>query len=151
MRTLDFPSVAIAGLGLTLLAGAPAVAAQFTCADILLNRTMSDTSEPLRYPYPKETRLHLDIDEANPVRSSLRWSGDPNMEGVTSRWPDTTRITVRDGMTAVSFSTARDGIRSVGTLTLDANGRLRVAESTLSPQPAVIFDVLEATCHPGTE
>lgn len=81
-------------------------------------------------------------------------TGDPNMEGVTSRWPDTTRITVTNGMRAVSYTTTRDGMSSVGTLTLDARGGMRVTESTLTPkptQPAVIFDVLEATCHPGTE
>jgi len=149
MRAFDLP--AVAGLALALLTAAPAAARQFTCSDILLNRTTSDTSAPVRYPYSKETRLHLDIDEANPVRSSLRWSGEPTMEGVTSRWPDTTHITVRNGMTAVSFSATRDGILSVGTLTLDANGRLRVVESTLSPQPAVIFDVLEGNCQPATK
>jgi len=149
MRTINISSFIAICIFIGGLGSSQALADEFTCRDIILTRKIADAAI-VQNPFPKQTILHLNIDRATPGRSSLSWSGNPTMEGVTSVWPDDTHIIVERGVIAVSLAVFKDGIWSVGTVTLDAMGQLRATESTLAPQ-GVIFDVVEAKCQEGHE
>jgi hypothetical protein len=132
------------------LCGSAALAGDFTCKDLVLTRILPGAPEAGEHVFANTARLHLTIDEAEPARSALRWTGDPKMEGISSTWPENTRIVVENGIIAASFAASRDGASSVGSMTLDAGGALRMTESTLTPQ-GVIYDVIDGACHTGSD
>lgn len=122
-----------------------AYAESFVCKEITLTRMMAKSAKVGDNLLPKSATLYLDINAAEPSRSTLRWGDAPLMRNATTTWPVGTRIIVEGGTFAVSFSASNDGIASVGTATLDAKGALRVVENTVAGGE-VVFDVLEAAC-----
>lgn len=126
-------------------------AEEFVCKDILFTRQMGDAKTIADNLIPRSATLYLDINVAEPSRSTLRWIGSPAMEDTASTWPAGTRIIAERGVIAASFAASKDGISSVGTATLDAAGALRVVENTITQNGQVMFDILQASCHKGRE
>jgi len=151
MRPVKILTFATASLIVVLTTGGTAVAQEFVCKDVVFTREMAGASDLAKMSLSKQTTLHLTIDKDEPGRSTLRWNGDPKMEGTTSTLPADSKIIVEHGTIATSFAASRDGISSVGTATLDSKGELRITESTLTQPGVLIFDVLEAKCRESRE
>jgi hypothetical protein len=150
MPAIKVSMLSLYGLLTSVCPGSPAFATDFTCSGLILTRTVPGASAAEKHSFSDQAKLHLSIDEIEPSRSKMHWTGDPAMEGPASDWPPDTRLIVEHGIIAASFAAFKGGVSSVGSLTIDAGGAFRATESALLPK-GVLYDTLEGTCQKDRE
>ncbi|WP_337267554.1 hypothetical protein [Oryzifoliimicrobium ureilyticus] len=130
---------------LAMTAATSALAADYMCENVATTRKMPGPSAAGALPSSGSLTLKVHIDETAPARSTLEWSGDPNVDGI-SEWPADAKLIKANGTIAATASSVKGDLGSVVTITIDAKGALRITESSLVPL-GVVYDVTEGKCH----
>lgn len=135
-----------AAVGFACLLNAwPALAIEFDCEKLVSN-LVSPTQPIAPIALTETSRLRLSIDEAQPGRSTMRWSGDPQTNGVISQWPQDVKLFSSQGVIAVRYVAAAGMARSFGSVTINPAGGLRMTEDRILPN-AITHEVIEGLCR----
>lgn len=128
----------LAVVGMLALAATQVQAADFRCVGIeIRQQNAAGGFDPV--PLAEAAALTLRLDPGAPERSSLSWSGDPQMEGRTNSLTPESRVGSADGATFATLYVSGSAGTAVGTIAISRDGWMWITESALAEGKFVHF------------